>query len=175
MPSGPDRLWMLGLSIGLALLVTVKHRGNIQRLLAGTESRIGHAVRRSRRPHPRRCGEMPDTHRRHWRRAMGHHAGGAALRKWACRAPVGARAGGGGGHRARHENTSPSSPASRCPPRCGPRTELAPAMAQARVAGAGGAQPLDARGVPVAGSTGARGPPARHRHQRAGDCHAGSA
>lgn len=44
MPAGPERLWMLGLGIGLAILVTVKHRGNIQRLLHGTESKIGQRV-----------------------------------------------------------------------------------------------------------------------------------
>ncbi len=44
MPAGMEREWMLCLGIGLALLVTVKHRGNIQRLLHGAEPRIGQRV-----------------------------------------------------------------------------------------------------------------------------------
>ncbi len=39
-----ERQWMLWLGIALAILVTVKHRGNMQRLLHGTESRIGQRV-----------------------------------------------------------------------------------------------------------------------------------
>lgn len=39
-----DRWWMVGLCIALAILVTVKHRTNIQRLLAGTEPKIGQRV-----------------------------------------------------------------------------------------------------------------------------------
>lgn len=39
--SGTDRLWMLGLSMVLAVLVTVRHRANIQRLLNHTEAKIG--------------------------------------------------------------------------------------------------------------------------------------
>lgn len=39
-----DRWWLMGLMILLALLVTVKHRANIQRLLRGTEAKIGQRV-----------------------------------------------------------------------------------------------------------------------------------
>ncbi|HEY3416963.1 MAG TPA: glycerol-3-phosphate 1-O-acyltransferase PlsY [Armatimonadota bacterium] len=39
-----DRQWMLGLGALLAVLVTVKHRSNIKRILAGTESRISERV-----------------------------------------------------------------------------------------------------------------------------------
>lgn len=42
-PAG-DRLWMIGMGVALFVLVTVKHRANIQRLLAGTESKIGQRV-----------------------------------------------------------------------------------------------------------------------------------
>jgi len=38
---GDERVWMIGLGVTLALLVAVKHYGNLQRLLAGTEPRIG--------------------------------------------------------------------------------------------------------------------------------------
>jgi len=41
---GEDRVWMLGLTITLLVLVTVKHRANIGRLLAGTESKFGQRV-----------------------------------------------------------------------------------------------------------------------------------
>lgn len=40
----PERWWMFWLGIVLAVLVTVKHRANIQRLLAGTEPKIGQRV-----------------------------------------------------------------------------------------------------------------------------------
>jgi glycerol-3-phosphate acyltransferase PlsY len=39
-----DRWWMVGLSVLLALLVLVKHRSNMQRLLQGTEAKIGQRV-----------------------------------------------------------------------------------------------------------------------------------
>ncbi|MHB9027056.1 MAG: glycerol-3-phosphate 1-O-acyltransferase PlsY [Armatimonadota bacterium] len=39
-----DRHWMIGLGVLLSVLVTVKHRGNIRRILAGTEPRIGEKV-----------------------------------------------------------------------------------------------------------------------------------
>lgn len=42
--TGEQRLWMTALGIVLATLVIVKHRPNIQRLLTGTESRIGERV-----------------------------------------------------------------------------------------------------------------------------------
>jgi len=41
---GPERWWMVGLGIVVLVLVTIKHRGNIQRLLAGTEAKIGQRV-----------------------------------------------------------------------------------------------------------------------------------
>ena len=39
-----ERTWMLGLTIGLLVLVTVKHRANIGRLLHGTEPKFGQRV-----------------------------------------------------------------------------------------------------------------------------------
>lgn len=42
--NGEDRTWMLGLTIALLVLVTVKHRVNIGRLLDGTESKFGQRV-----------------------------------------------------------------------------------------------------------------------------------
>lgn len=39
-----DQRWLVGLGLGLAILVTVKHRSNIARLLSGTESKIGKRV-----------------------------------------------------------------------------------------------------------------------------------
>lgn len=39
-----ERRWMFGLAVMLAVLVTVKHRANIQRLLHGAESKIGQRV-----------------------------------------------------------------------------------------------------------------------------------
>lgn len=39
--TGSDRAWLVGLGIALALLVTVKHRANIQRLLNHTEAKFG--------------------------------------------------------------------------------------------------------------------------------------
>lgn len=42
--TGEQRVWMTALGAVLAILVIVKHRPNIQRLLAGTESRIGERV-----------------------------------------------------------------------------------------------------------------------------------
>ncbi|HEX2952012.1 MAG TPA: glycerol-3-phosphate acyltransferase, partial [Armatimonadota bacterium] len=42
---GDDRWWMAGLGAVLAIMVVIKHRANIQRLLAGTESKIGQRVK----------------------------------------------------------------------------------------------------------------------------------
>ena len=39
-----ERWWMVGLGVVAAVLVIIKHRGNIQRLLAGTEAKIGQRV-----------------------------------------------------------------------------------------------------------------------------------
>jgi len=41
---GDDRTWMLGLTIALLILVTLKHRANIGRLLSGTEAKFGQRV-----------------------------------------------------------------------------------------------------------------------------------
>jgi len=41
---GEDRVWMLGLTIALLILVTVKHRANIGRLLSGAEAKFGQRV-----------------------------------------------------------------------------------------------------------------------------------
>jgi len=40
----PGKIWMVGLSIALCILVTVKHWANILRLRNGTESKIGQRV-----------------------------------------------------------------------------------------------------------------------------------
>lgn len=37
----PERLWTFGGGVALALFIVYTHRGNIQRLLAGTERRVG--------------------------------------------------------------------------------------------------------------------------------------
>ena len=42
--SGVAQTWMIGLGALLFILVTIKHRPNIQRLLAGTESKFGQRV-----------------------------------------------------------------------------------------------------------------------------------
>jgi len=42
---GEDRVWMLGLTIALLVLVTVKHRANIGRLLNGAEPKFGQRVK----------------------------------------------------------------------------------------------------------------------------------
>ena len=41
---GIDQIWMLGLTFTLFVLVTIKHRANIQRLLEGTEAKFGQRV-----------------------------------------------------------------------------------------------------------------------------------
>lgn len=41
---GDARWWLAGLGVALLLLVTIKHRANVQRLLAGTEPRLGQRV-----------------------------------------------------------------------------------------------------------------------------------
>jgi glycerol-3-phosphate acyltransferase PlsY len=48
-----ERWWMVGLGTLIALLVIVKHRGNLQRLLAGTEAKIG-----QRAPIPEHISEV---------------------------------------------------------------------------------------------------------------------
>jgi glycerol-3-phosphate acyltransferase PlsY len=44
MPTPDARPWMLGISLALMLLVVVRHKANIARLRAGTESKIGQRV-----------------------------------------------------------------------------------------------------------------------------------
>lgn len=43
-PPAPDRYWMVGLTVTLAVLVIIKHRENIKRLLRGTEAKFGQRV-----------------------------------------------------------------------------------------------------------------------------------
>jgi len=57
---GAQQTWMMGLCVLLFILVTVKHRPNIQRLLAGTEAKLGQRAPAAESPVP--AGDTAPDH-----------------------------------------------------------------------------------------------------------------
>ena len=75
-----DNLFLGIVTTALGLLAIYKHKGNIQRLLNGTESRV--CVKNGHR-------RQPNENYRARRGRLGNRAGESASRKWQCRDALG--------------------------------------------------------------------------------------